>query len=381
MKILLLGEYSGVHNNLGNALKKNGYEVLLISNGDGYKSLGADIFITYKYISSRNIFLRKLINLYYILLMYSGFKGCLQIFRYINVIKKMKGYDIVQLINPLFLSDYGSIVNLLTFIYLKKHNKKIFLSALGDDYVWVKYCLNKNFKYSIFDRLSIKTIKQYIFPLHYIYGFMNPFLNKYVVKNVNAVIPGLYDYYAAYKDFENCTEIVPIIMEVDERKGIEFTGFPIKVFHGWQPGKDIRKGNDLLDRALKKIESDYPGKIDYKIVGGVTYAEYIKKFNDSHIFLDQCYSQDRGVNALLGMSKGKVVFSGFEKDVQNYFEISYIPIINALPYEDKVYSEIKLLILNPLKIQEYSSKAINFIKDFHNPNYILDKYRKIWKEY
>ena len=378
MKILLLGEYSGVFNNLSKALKDNGHEVLLVNNGDSYKSFHSDLYIDYKYFKSSSKVLNKLINIYYIILMYSGFKGCIQIFRHKKLIESMKNYDVIQLINPLFLADYGAIVNLLTFVYLKKHNKKIFLSALGDDYIWIKYCLNKNFKYSIFDRLSIKTIKQYSFPLHYIYGFMNPYLNKYVVKNVNAILPGLYDYYAAYKDFENCTEIVPIIMAVDERKEIEFTGFPIKVFHGWQPGKDIRKGNDLFDRALKKIESDYPGKIDYKIVGGVTYAEYIKTFDDCCIFIDQCYSQDCGVNALLGMKNGKVVFSGLEKPVQDYYGLVNNPIINAIPDVNQIYKDIEMLILNPNKIKAYSSRAIDFVEKFHNKNYVIDKYISIW---
>lgn len=381
MKILLLGEYSGVFNNLSKALKDNGHEVLLVNNGDSYKSFYSDLYIDYKYFKSSNKVLSKLINIYYTILMYSGFKGCIQIFRHKKLIEGMKNYDVIQLINPLFLGDYGAIVNLLTFIYLKKNNKKIFLSALGDDYVWIKYCLNKNFKYSIFDRLSIRTIKQYSFPLHYVYGFMNPFLNKYVVKNVNAILPGLYDYYAAYKDFENCTEIVPIIMAVDERKEIEFTGFPIKVFHGWQPGKDIRKGNDLFDRALKKIESEYPGKIDYKIVGGVTYDEYIKTFNDSHIFLDQCYSQDRGVNALLGMSAGKVVLSGFEEEVKQYYNIDYFPIINSIPDENYIYNKIEFLIFNTSEMMRYSKNASLFIKDFHNADYVIKKYLDIWLSY
>lgn len=381
MKILLLGEYSGVFNNLSEALKDNGHEVLLVNNGDSYKSFHSDLYIDYKYFKSSNKVLNKLINIYYTILMYSGFKGCIQIFRHRKLIKSMRDYDVVQLINPLFLGDYGTIVNLLTFVYLKKYNKKIFLSALGDDYVWIKYCLNKNFKYSIFDRLSIRTIKQYSFPLHYVYGFMNPFLNKYVVKNVNAILPGLYDYYAAYKDFENCTEIVPIIMAVDERKEIEFTGFPIKVFHGWQPGKDIRKGNDLFDRALKRIESDYPGKIDYKIVGGVTYAEYIETFNDCCIFIDQCYSQDCGVNALLGMSAGKVVLSGFENEVKQYYNIDYFPIINSIPDESYIYNKIEFLIFNTSEMMCYSKNASLFIEDFHNADYVIKKYLDIWASY
>lgn len=380
MKILLLGEYSGVFNSLAKALRNDGHEVLLINDGDSYKSFNADIYIKYNYLESNNKYIKKLINTYYTLLMYSGFKGCIQIFKYKKTIKNMKDYDVVQLVNPVFLSDYGTIVNLFVFKYLKKNNKKVFLSALGDDYVWVKYCLDNKFEYSIFDRLSFTSLKNYVYPLYYVYGFMNPFLNKYIVKNVNAIIPGLYDYYAAYKGLENCTEIVPLIMCVDKDFTPKDVVFPLKVFHGWQLGKELRKGNDLFDRAFKRIQKDYPDKIEYKVVSGLTYEEYIKKFDDSHIFIDQCYSQDSGVNALLGMKEGKVVFSGFERVVQEYYGLQDTPIINSIPNEEKIYEDIKNLILNPNKVKDLSLKAVDFVKKFHNESYVLDKYLAIWEK-
>lgn len=382
MKILLLGDYSGVHYNLRNALRNNGDEVLLISNGDGYKSIGLDIPIKYNHLSHNNKYIDKILKLYYLLLAFSGFKGVFQIIKYLKVIRNMKGYDVVQLINPLFLTDYGSIVNLITFLYLRNNNEKIFLSALGDDYYWVKYCLNQNFEYSIFDRLNLRTLKNYSHSLQYVYGFLNPFLNRYIVKNSRAVIPGLYDYYAAYKDMHKCTEIVPIIIPVVDRKPIKHsTQFPIKIFHGWQQGREITKGNDIFDIALQKLKKNYEHRIEYKIVSGLPYDEYIKSFDDSQIFIDQCYSQDCGVNALLGMKDGKVVFGGFERDVKNYYKVKDDPMINSIPDANQIYEDLESLVLNPLEIQQYSLRAISFIKEFHSENYVLNKYQKIWNDY
>ena len=48
MKILLLGEYSNLHNSLKQALLKKGYEVLLVGNGDGFKKYETDVLIKSK---------------------------------------------------------------------------------------------------------------------------------------------------------------------------------------------------------------------------------------------------------------------------------------------------------------------------------------------
>ena len=45
MKILLIGEYSNLHNSLKQGLLKNGHEVVLLGNGDGFKNLDVDILI------------------------------------------------------------------------------------------------------------------------------------------------------------------------------------------------------------------------------------------------------------------------------------------------------------------------------------------------
>ena len=45
MKILLLGEYSNLHNSLKQALINMGHEVLLVCNADGFKKYETDILI------------------------------------------------------------------------------------------------------------------------------------------------------------------------------------------------------------------------------------------------------------------------------------------------------------------------------------------------
>ena len=47
MKILLIGEYSGVHTNLAKALIEKNFEVLTVHDGDSYKKFESDVIIKY----------------------------------------------------------------------------------------------------------------------------------------------------------------------------------------------------------------------------------------------------------------------------------------------------------------------------------------------
>ena len=379
MKILLLGEYSGVHTNLTGALRTNKFDVTCIHNGDGYKKLDADFYIDYVRFSTENKILNKFFSLYYILLNIVGLKGVIQIFKYRNIISKLKGYDVVQLINPIFILDYGILVNFFIFLYLRRNNSKVFLCALGDDYFWVKSSLDKKYKYSMFDRLNIKTYRRFLSQLQWVYNPLYVLLNKYIAKRSNAVIPGLYDYYIAYSHFENCSEIIPIIMESSESKALSNISYPINIFHGWQFGKEMRKGNDILHEVLVSIKDKYQDKVNYEIVGGLPYNEYIKKFKSCHIFIDQCFSYDCGVNGLLGMSAGKAVFSGMETEVIEYYKINYYPSINATPNKIDLYNNLEKLILNPKMIEGFSRDSISFIGKYHKSEYIIEKYQRVWR--
>ena len=47
MKILLIGEYSNVHNTLAEGLRFLGHEVMVISNGDFWKNYPRDIDVSW----------------------------------------------------------------------------------------------------------------------------------------------------------------------------------------------------------------------------------------------------------------------------------------------------------------------------------------------
>ena len=96
MKILLIGEFSRLHNSLKEGLLTLGHEVILVNNGDGFKNYPADISIRANFFKSklgnipRQIWAR--IFKYDLALLEHGI-------RFWWISKKLKNFDIVQLIN------------------------------------------------------------------------------------------------------------------------------------------------------------------------------------------------------------------------------------------------------------------------------------------
>ena len=112
MKILLLGEYSNVHWTLAEGLRKLGHNVTVVSNGDFWKDYPRDIDISRK----------------------PGKIGGIKLYiKLLRMLPKLRGYDIVQLINPLFFELKAERL-FFFYNYLRKHNRKIVLGAFGMDY-------------------------------------------------------------------------------------------------------------------------------------------------------------------------------------------------------------------------------------------------------
>ena len=103
MKILLLGEYSNVHATLARGLRALGHEVTVASNGDFWKNYPRDIDLTRRPGKWGGVVLAA--------------KVCAQLPRW-------RGYDIIQLINPMFLELRAENIRPI-YDYLRRNNRRV----------------------------------------------------------------------------------------------------------------------------------------------------------------------------------------------------------------------------------------------------------------
>jgi len=378
MKILLVGEYSGLHNSLKKGLIKLNHKVTLVSSGDGFKNYPSDFYI--KATSIEKYFLLRIL---FKLLRKIHFIDLEKIevgIRAYIILKKLKGFDVVQLINIDACSSYPFIEKKIVSL-LKKQNKKLFLLSAGTDYYSVQYAYAKKFRYSILTPLFEKKVlkKDFKPALKFI---TKPYikLNAYVYKNINGVITSDIDYHIPMINHPKYLGLVPNCIIYDEfSSDLPQINDKIIIFHGINNYNYYKKGNDIFEEALNILSKKHADKIEIITTKSIPYAAYINAYNKAHILLDQVYAYDQGYNALEAMAKGKVVFTGAELEWLTYYNLKEDTVaINALPDAKEIARKLEWLILNPHQIKIISKNARAFIEREHNYIKSAQKYLDKW---
>lgn len=376
MKILLVGEYSGLHNSLKEGLEKLGHQVKIVGAHDGFKNYPVDIKIDHsfriKIAAKFKVAFYKITSLDL---------GALEIFIKLHLKNnQLKGYDVVQLINELPFKTTPWLESIIINRMIK-NNKKLFLLSSGVDYQSMRFMMNKSIRYSVMSPyLKDKTLKpHYKFQLRYLQPNFKK-LNDFIYQNSNGVIATDMDYHLPLIGNSAYLGMIPNPINIDRVPYITLhTKHKIRIFHGINNSATFRKGNPFFTEALDIIRDRYPEQVEIISTTNLPYDEYIKVYDDCHILLDQIYSFDQGYNALEAMAKGKVVFTGAEKEWQEYYQIAAdTVVINALPNVDYLVSKMSWLIENPEKILEISKNARAFIEREHNYINIAEKYVNTW---
>lgn len=379
MKILLVGEYSGFHNSLKEGLVKLGHEVVIAGLGDSFKKFPVDIDLEPTLAKSffGNIIRQGIVRLTKFDI--ASFETMLKIRKHSE---QLKNYDVVQLVNEYPLKTDRKIEKrLLQFIF--KNNKNVFLSACGDDHVYISFLKKQTLPYSVLSPFfQNEKLKEYFkYSLAYL-SQSHIKLHKFVFKNIKGIICGDMDYKIAYDASGIAADFVPFPINIDklqQQEKIEVSE-PIVIFHGINRVNFFKKGNAYFEAALEKIKQKYGERVQVITAESLPYHEYVNSYNKAHILLDQAYAYDQGYNALEAMAKGKVVFSGAETQFLEHYNLKEDEVcINALPDANYLVEKLSLLIENPQQIEQIGKNAKQFVEREHHYVRIAAKYLKVWE--
>lgn len=374
MRILFLGEYSNVHWTLAEGLRALGHEVTVLSNGDFWKNYQRDIDLVRRKGKLGGI-------IYYI--------------KALSLLPKLRGYDIVQLVNPMFLELKAERIRFF-YNYLRRHNKKILLASYGMDYYWAYINSHtKPLRYSDFnigdvrrtDPVAMTDYNDWV-------GTEKEQLNKYIAQDCDAIVAGLYEYYVTYQaaGFADKLHFIPFPIKTQQSSCSPSPTSPeggCRVFIGISKNRSAYKGTDIMLRAAQRVAQEHPESVKLLVAEGLPFEEYTRMLNEADVILDQLYAYTPAMNALEAMNRSTIVVGGGEEEqyeIINEHELR--PIINVQPTEESVYKELKTLVNNCLKdpqtetspgyIGKLKHDSVEYIHRHHDYIKVAKQYEELY---
>ena len=377
MRILLLGEYSNVHNTLAEGLRQLGHEVVVASNGDFWKDYPRD----------QDLARRK-----------GKLGGLALMAKVATLLPRWRGFDVVQLINPMFLELKAERI-FPVYHYLRRHNRHIVLCAMGMDHYWVKECIErKPLRYSDFnigdnlrtDECAMRERLDWL-------DTPKARLNIEIANDCDAIVTGLYEYDVCYRpNFPKKTTFIPFPAQAplsspegdtipreqsNEAPSGAVGGAFITLFIGISRGRSAYKGTDIMLRAAQAVKEKYPDRLELIVAEGLPFNEYQQKMLGSDVLMDQLYAYTPAMNALLAMSKGIVVIGGGEPENYDILgEKELRPIINVQPTYESVCEQLEQLVLHPERLPLLKQQSIEYVKRHHDYLKVAGQYESLYKK-
>ena len=363
MKILLIGDYSNYHACLGRALADEGHQVTIASSGGGWMK------------TSNDISLRRPLP---------GKAGGMLLYTKLLFDSRLKGYDVVSLINPSFAGLRPKRLQVI-FNKLKQKNGAVFLGSIGTDKAVMEFLTSADcpLRYSEYYSSKNKIYQPNLPVLEkdnlWRKGEIGDFC-EFVYDNVNGVTTAIYEYHLAMErripSEKLCYTGIPIYLPevIDESRKDK-----LNIFLGRHSYRKQFKGTDRLEIAARRVTDELSEQCYLTIVEDVPLKSYKEKLGEADIVLDQLYSYSPATNALMAMAKGKVVVSGGEPEYYSFIgEEDMFPVVNVIPDDEEIFNIIKDLVLSPEKVNKAVKEGPVFVKKHNDAVLVAKRHVDFW---
>jgi len=342
MRILLIGEFSGVHLNFKRVFENEGHKVTLVADGDSFKKFAYDI---------------NLIN-------GGGFWGFIKgLLVFVLNLRKFIGNDIVQFNSPFALPSYFYLIGIYQFII--SANKKIIYYVGGTDSAFLK--ARYAFEYFPFDEFNNNERPKF--------SLLDKKVEHYFLRKVNVIIPSNYMYSVPYEGNSKLAGLVPFPkFNVSGSDLCYSVQGKVKILYART--RDGFKGSEYIIPALDLLKLKYSEFLDVEIVCRLPYFSFIDKVCQADILIDQCKSYDYGMNAILGMELGCIVFSGAEVKAINYSGIPTWPVINIRPSIDEIFNQLNSLLANKSLLPNLKNHSKSYVDTVHSDTRVYSLWLK-----
>ena len=361
MKILLFGEFSGLFNMIHDGLEAEGHEVVMASDGNGYKNYPRDLDW---YVNPKSKLGR--------------FRHFIELKKVYDFRDQLRGFDVVYIIHPQLFSRYVWLIRPV-YEYLIKNNDKVFICGAGSTAVMTNYWLESGDKYQRYIEGSLEDMPNLrkTFARKSLIDWEYELLDK-----VNGFIPIWYEYAQPFRNHPKLIETVRIPVNAND-----FVYVPNKVkdkiifFHG-VPTRPKAKGTEIIKEAFAKMEKAYGDVAEFHCAGGLPFDEYMNLISKTNVILDDANSYSIAMNGLFSLAKGKIVMGGAESIANKELGIEGVnPVFNLCPDVDQICSQMEYIIEHKSEIEAMGLRGRKFVERYHDYREIARKYIEIFEKY
>ena len=273
MRILLVGEFSRLHNSLKEGLVALGHEVHIIGTGDDFKKFPVDFSISSKFSKFYAFrLLNKITKKIITLDLESWERG----YRFKKILPQLKNYDVIQLINSDAIETQPNFqIKLYTKLF--EQNTKKFLLVCGDETPIVDFHLKNKLRYSVMTPfLKNPDLRNYYnYTLKYNTAPYRKLFN-FLLKECDAVFASDLDYKIPLEKEGFHFKMIPNPVNTDKITPVYFQkNSKIVIFHGKNKYSFVKKGSDLFEEALAVMGNKYGNKIEIISSDSLPYDQYI----------------------------------------------------------------------------------------------------------
>ena len=140
------------------------------------------------------------------------------------------------------------------------------------------------------------------------------------------------------------------------------------------------KGTDQVLRAINQLgllRDDF----EFRVIEGLSYRAYLEAIRDADIVVDQIYSQSAGMNALELMAAGKIVLTGATELGRKYYhDESASPAFNASPDPAVLAKTLSSILDRKPKFSTLAVRGRRFVEQWHDPALIAGQFISGWNE-
>lgn len=356
--VLLLGEFSNLHNMLSYSLREYGIKSFVVGSPNGYRGLKADLSLSSPF---------------------SGMFGRMHVAaKPITSLNKLTGYDVVQAIT---YEQFHPLINNPMLILISKLSGKFCSLSTGcDSYLNSYFTHDHPYKSICVDCLRFDQKKEHCRTLE-----LSSLKSQELLYELSSkIIPMGVEYRESmlktrFNGKVSSVHVLPFYIEARPDNYVR-RSLPrrstLRIAHGLN--RYGYKGTRVVEEAIKIIELEKIKEIEIVILPRMSLDKYLQVISQFDVVIDQLYAESYGYNALYCMSMGLPVINSVTDKALDAIGVSSNPFIFSPPDPRGLVELLVNLSSNYAALDLHMQMGIEYVRTVHSPDKTVPQFLSTW---